>query len=87
MVFKKGQSGNPGGRKKKTAEDYDLIGNCRLKTPAALTTILDIMENGMEKNRLAAAIAIIERGHGKPEAKMDLTFKMSLAEALLAITK
>jgi hypothetical protein len=63
--FQKGQSGNAGGRPKKTQEEMDLIAACREKTPAALATILDIMDNGQERSRLAAAQVVIERGWGK----------------------
>jgi len=67
-AFKKGQSGNPGGRKKRTPEELDLIAACKAKAPAALNVLLSIMENGdQEKNRLSAALAILERGFGKPE--------------------
>jgi hypothetical protein len=64
--FKKGQSGNPGGRPKKTQEELDLVAACKAKTPEALATIAQIMVSGEnERNRLAAAQAIIERGYGK----------------------
>lgn len=64
--FKPGQSGNPNGRPKRTPEELDLIAACKAKTPQALNTMLEIMEHGEnERNRLAAAQAIIERGHGK----------------------
>ena len=66
-AFKKGQSGNPGGRKKRTPEEFELIRACKDKTPAALDVIEKIMVSGEnERNRLAAAQAIIERAYGKP---------------------
>lgn len=71
--FKPGQSGNPGGRPKRTAEELDLITACKEKTGAALAVIESIMISGEnERNRLAAAQAIIERGHGKPKEMVDL---------------
>lgn len=64
--FKAGESGNPGGRPKRTAEELDLIAACKDRTPAALAVIESIMMKGEnERNRLAAAQAIIERGYGK----------------------
>jgi hypothetical protein len=66
--FKPGNCANPGGRPKKTKEDYDLIAACREKGQAALSVLLDIMQNGkMESNRIKAAQVIVERGYGKPE--------------------
>jgi hypothetical protein len=65
--FEPGKSGNPGGRPKKTAEEIDLIEACKAKVPEALEVIASIMVKGSnERNRLAAAQAIIERAHGKP---------------------
>ncbi len=66
-AFKAGQSGNPNGRPKRTPEELDLIAACKERTPAALAVIESIMMEGEnERNRLAAATAIIERAHGKP---------------------
>jgi hypothetical protein len=66
--FAKGQSGNPTGRPPKTREELDLIAACRDRAPEALEAMVQIMTNGeSERNRLAAAMAIIERGYGKPE--------------------
>jgi hypothetical protein len=64
--FLPGRSGNPGGRPKRTAEELDLIAACKEKTPAALAVIENLMVTGDDRIRLAAALAIIERAHGKP---------------------
>lgn len=70
--FKPGQSGNPGGRPKRTAEELDLIAACKDRTPAALAVIESIMMEGEnERNKLSAAMAIIERGYGKPKETVE----------------
>lgn len=70
MAFKKGQSGNPGGRKKATPQQFDLIQACRNKAPEALGVLAHIMANGeSERVRLSAAIAIIERAYGSVQVQ------------------
>lgn len=65
-AFKKGQSGNPGGRPAKTEEERTLEAMCRARSLDALDVLLRIMEHGEnERNQITAALAIIERGHGK----------------------
>lgn len=65
--FKPGVSGNPGGRPKRTREEVLLAESARASSKEALDVVLDIMNNGSsERVRLTAAIAIIERGCGKP---------------------
>jgi Family of unknown function (DUF5681) len=71
-AFKAGQSGNPSGRPPKTPEELDLIAACRSKTTDALGVMVNMMHNGeQERNRLTAALAIIERAHGKPVQPTD----------------
>ncbi len=65
--FKPGQSGNPSGRPKKTPEEIDLVKACRSKGYDALMVLEKIMLHGSETNRLKAAMAILERGYGRPE--------------------
>ena len=62
--FRKGVSGNPGGRPKVVAEVRDLA---RAHTGTALATLVDICRNGeSESARVAAACALLDRGWGKP---------------------
>lgn len=70
--FKPGQSGNPGGRPKRTEQELDLVAACKDRTPAALAVIESIMMEGEnERNKLAAAQAIIERAYGKPKEVVE----------------
>ncbi|MBI5922035.1 MAG: hypothetical protein HY847_10380 [Betaproteobacteria bacterium] len=70
--FKPGRSGNPGGRPKKTEEQRTLEQMCREKTPDALGTVLSIMASGEnERNKLAAAQYVIDRGWGKAKQEIE----------------
>ena len=63
--FKKGQSGNPGGRTKEIGHVRELA---RQYTEAAVKTLAEIMvsetENG--RARVAASEALLDRAWGKP---------------------
>jgi Family of unknown function (DUF5681) len=63
--FKKGQSGNPGGRPKVVAEVKELA---RAHTGQAIKTLVSIMSNpkAAPAARVSAANAILDRGYGKP---------------------
>jgi Family of unknown function (DUF5681) len=63
--FKKGQSGNPGGRPKVVAEVKELA---RAHTGEAIETLVSIMTNPKcaPAARVSAANALLDRGYGKP---------------------
>jgi hypothetical protein len=63
--FKKGQSGNPGGRPKVVAEVRELA---RAHTNEAVQTLASIMTNpkSAPAARVSAANALLDRGYGKP---------------------
>jgi hypothetical protein len=65
MPFKKGQSGNPGGRPKVVAEIKELA---RAHTGKAIETLVSIMDNpkAAPAARVSAANALLDRGYGKP---------------------
>jgi hypothetical protein len=62
--FKKGKSGNPGGRPRALAS---VMHEARRHTPEALKTLLKLMRTAeSESVRLNAAEALLSRGWGKP---------------------
>lgn len=71
MAWKKGQSGNPGGRRAAvplTSKELDLMKLARANTRSAFATVLTIMRDrgNAAQVRLAAADIVLNRGHGKP---------------------
>jgi len=83
--FQPGQTGNKGGRPKKTDEERTLEQMCKDKTPDALETILYIMGEGQqERARLAAAQYVIDRGWGKAKESVELsgTLNLSIADQI-----
>ena len=65
MPFQPGQSGNPGGRPKEVGEVRALA---RQYTAKAIKTLAAIMadESARGSERVAAAVALLDRGFGKP---------------------
>jgi hypothetical protein len=67
--FKKGQSGNPGGLK--TRHIGDLSREARRYAQLGLSTLVKICRKGTERNQLAAARELLDRGYGRPVQMVD----------------
>jgi hypothetical protein len=67
--FRKGQSGNPGGLRNKHISD--LSREARRYASLAVGTLVKICRKGMERNQLAAARELLDRGYGKPVQMID----------------
>jgi hypothetical protein len=73
MPFQKGKSGNPGRRPKIIADVREFA---RAHTATAMNTLVEIAENkkAPPAARVAAANSLLDRGYGKPEAKIEANF-------------
>src|SRR3954465_6970336 len=78
-AFPKGVSGNPGGRNKLLREVERLALEC---CPAAIAELNRLMLNSSSHRvRVAAAVAILDRGLGRPPVKLiDSTDKPLISE-------
>ena len=74
MAWKKGQSGNPSGEDKYVKEKRRLRLLAQSHCPKALERLVRMSETATdERTRLAANIAILDRGLGKPAQDVDVT--------------
>lgn len=84
--FKPGQSGNPGGRPKKTEEEKDALEEIRKLAPGVADRMEKLLDNpkvpAIAKVRILEII--LERTYGKPETALKLTTAQQSVEAAQA---
>jgi hypothetical protein len=83
-TFQKEQSGNPRGRPKVVQEVRDLA---RLHTGEAIEVLASIMnDEGQDaRARVAAASAILDRGHGKPQQCVNVQAAVERPEPIVLV--
>lgn len=77
--FKKGQSGNPGGRPKVEGEIRELA---QQHGPAALKRLVELMASENERVAVAAAQAVLDRGYGKAAQALHLDGELRVPGSL-----
>ena len=83
--YKKGQSGNPGGRPKKTAAELKAVEKMKKLTPEAVNVVVSILRNEKASfyARLQAAEIIFNRAMGRPETYLKVdNAKQSVQESV-----
>ena len=79
--WKPGQSGNPNGRPK---PDVDIAALARVHGPRCVKVVVDLLSSEDEKMRLSAAIALLDRGFGRPKQEMDINSNSTIELHLVA---
>lgn len=79
--FKPGASGNPGGRPKAAS----VIALEARKHGLAMVAVLNTIarKGKSEQARIAAAVALLDRGYGKPSQSVELNFNANLLQKKL----
>jgi hypothetical protein len=71
MPFQPGQSGNPGGRPKETAEVRQLA---REHTAEIIERLLFWVRSDNPRASVAACQALLDRGYGKPSQELEIDY-------------
>lgn len=73
-TWKKGQSGNPGGRSPRVGPNGETVAElARAHTALAVRVLAEVCAAAPDNaHRIAAANALLDRGWGKPKESVDL---------------
>jgi hypothetical protein len=71
MPFKKGQSGNPAGRRAKTSGEKEVEALARRHAPSAIGRLKFWMDSDNPKASVSAANALLDRGYGRPKQQNE----------------
>lgn len=85
MAFKKGQSGNPGGRPAATLSDGRTLAElAREHTGAAVETLVRVMTDASapHASQVQAATSLLDRGWGRPKQDVGLEVADDLIDVL-----
>jgi hypothetical protein len=81
-AWKPGQSGNPAGRAK---PEVDIAALARVHGTKCIEVVVRLMTRSKdEKIKLAAAIALLDRGFGRPKQEMDINSNSTIELHLVA---
>lgn len=85
--FKKGQSGNPGGRPKRTDAEKEALEAIRKLAPKVPKLLTELIEDAKASAaiRLEAAKMILDRTYGKPDARVQMDAKVQKGDFVLEI--
>ena len=80
MTWKKGQSGNPAGRKPDpNAAEIRLI--AKSHCPAAINRLVEWMASDNPRASVAAANILLDRGYGKPQQVVEVSHIHQMTDA------
>ena len=79
--WKPGVSGNPGGRLK---TEVDIAALARVHGPKCIEVAAKLLSSEDEKMRLAACIALLDRGFGRPKQEYDVNGTSTIELHLVA---
>jgi len=84
--FKKGRSGNPGGRARMPVDMRELV---KANTAEAVAVLLEVMKNkkAPDSARVNAANSILDRGWGRPTQSVEADVTTGLSPDLLKVLR